>query len=258
MTAVESVALPAHATPLTLTRRLRNVVRLQFANPWPMLILPWLIMMGIFGINYAIWQIISSAAGGRGQLEPEAFENNGGMVFIFIYMMVVAVQAMNLTFRFALGMSVTRRDYYLGSSVFFVMLSFIYGVGIALLAGLERITGGWGLGAAFFAPTFLQAVPLWQVGYIFVVLLLFFFFVGAAVATMHVRWRANGLVAFFAGLALLLVGLAWLATVTKSWGRVGAFFTENTVAGIVSWTLLASAAFGVVGHLLLRRATPRG
>ena len=67
-------------------------------------------------------------------------------------LMVVAVQAMSATFRFALGMSVTRRDYYLGTALYFTMLSVVYAAGLTALGGIERLTDGWGLDGYFFAP----------------------------------------------------------------------------------------------------------
>ena len=238
-------------------QRIWNVVRLHVANPTPTLVNPWVITAAIFAINLAIWLMVVRGAGGRDQVEPGAFTYNGGISWIVFFMMVVAVQAMSLSFRFALGFSVTRRDYYLGSSLYFVLLSVLYSVGITGFAALERLTDGWGLGAAFFAPWGLKDQSLLLVWFLYFMAMLLFFFLGAATATVWMRWQANGLYVFFIGLAVLIVAAAWIATVTESWGKVGEFFTTNSLATIGAWTLPLTALCGVVGYLLLRKATPR-
>ena len=59
------------------------MVRLHATNPWTTLILPWLITLAIFGMNYAIWALVSKAAGG--DLGQDAFSNNGGVTWILVY-----------------------------------------------------------------------------------------------------------------------------------------------------------------------------
>ncbi|MFW7414229.1 ABC transporter permease [Demequina sp. SO4-18] len=237
--------------------RIWDVVRLHVANPWNTLVVPWVITFAIFGLNLAIWLMVASAAGGVENLEPDAFAYNGGISWLAVFMMVVAVQAMNLTFKFALGFSVTRRDYYLGSVLYFVLLSLLYATGVTAIAAVERATDGWGLGAAFFAPWGLPGEPIATIWFLYLMVLLLFFFLGAAVATVWVRWGPNGLYAFFIGLAALVVGAGWFVTTTDSWPAVGEFFTSRSLVELAAWTLPLSIACGVVGHLFLRRSTPR-
>ncbi|MFW2513813.1 ABC transporter permease [Demequina sp. SO4-13] len=238
--------------------RIWDVVRLHVANPVPTLVVPWVITAAIFAVNLAIWLMVANAAGGVENLEPDAFQYNGGISWIVVFMMVVAVQAMNLTFKFALGFSVTRRDYYLGSVLYFVLLSLLYSTGVTAIAAVERATDGWGLGATFFAPWGLAGESLMTVWFLYLMAMLLFFFLGAAVATVWVRWGPYGLYAFFIGLAALLVGAGWLVTTTDSWGDVGEFLTGTSLVAIAAWTAPVTLVCGVVGHLFLRRSTPRG
>lgn len=234
-------------------RRIANVVRLHMTNPWTTLITPWLITGGIFGLNYAIWAIVTRAAGP--ELETDAFTNNGGVSWILIYMMVVAIQAMSASFRFALGMSVTRRDYYLGSSAYFLMLTAFYATAFTVLGWLERLTDGWGLRGYFFSPFGSMSQPLWLNAYAFFVLLLMFFFIGAASAGVWMRWKVNGLLTEIFSIALVLVALAWWITEASAWGSVGSFFTDNSLFVVLSWTLPVTLSCGIAGFGLLRRAT---
>jgi len=173
-----------------------------------------------------------------------------------VYMMVTAVQAMSATFRFALGMSVTRRDYYLGTVLYFAMLSVLYAAGLTVLGWVEQLTDGWGLGGYFFAPVGLDSQPLWLRAYAILVLLLMFFFVGATFAAVWMRWKVNGLLTTFFAIAVVLVGLAWWATDAGLWGVVGDFFTEHSIVVLLAWTLPFTAAAALTGFGLLRRATP--
>jgi hypothetical protein len=254
-----AVAMPV-AAPTVRTDslgRIFHAARLHAANPWGTLILPWLIMLAIFATSNAIWRLIAMSAGGVDKLEPDAFVHNGGGFWALFYMMVVAIQAMNLTFKFALGVSLTRREYYLGTAGYFAMLSVLYAAGWTVGAVIERATDGWGLNGAFFIPSFVQDEPIWLVGFVWLTLYLFFMFVGAAVATIFVRWASNGLVTFFAVLTLALIGGVW-AIVKFDWGgSIVAWFTHTSLFGIFAWTLVPTALFAVVGYLLMRRATPR-
>lgn len=244
------------APTLPFTRRWANVMRIQVANPWPALVTPWLIFAAIFVLTYAVWRIVLMAAS-PGGVDADAFQYNGGVTWILFYMVVVAVQSMNQTFRFAMGFSSTRRDYYLGTATLFVALSAVYAVGITLLAGAEDLTGGWGVDGAFFAPAFVSELPAGQVAYVYFTTLLFMFFLGAAVGSVFVRWGANGILVFFAAAAVLLVAIIWQVTSAEAWGAVGAFFTDNSVPTIFTWSLPVTVVAGLVGYAFMRCATPR-
>lgn len=257
MTAIVDPATPAAPAMVTppLTRW-ANVVRIHVANPWPTIITPWLVFAAVFGLTYAIWRIVLTAAG-PGGIEPDGFRYNGGVTWIFIFLMVVAIQAMSQTFPFALGFSVTRRDYSFGTAVYFVLLAAIYSMGMTVLAGVESLTGGWGVEGGFFAAGFMATLPLAQVAFIYFAALLFLLFFGAAVGSVFVRWGSNGILIFFGVIAVLLVATIWLVTNADAWGAVGAFFTDNSVLTILTWSLPGTIMLAIVGYALMRRATPR-
>jgi len=244
--------------PATPAQRVINVVKLQFANPWTTLILPWMILGIIFLANLAVWAIIFTAAPLEDRAEAlEGLQWSGASTFIFVYMMVVAVQTIAVTFPFALGYGVTRRDYYLGSALAFVILSVMYSVGLTILSVIEQATNGWGLGGRMFTAIYFGDGGWVSRLFIFFVLFLFFFFVGAAIATVWVRWKANGLTAFFVALGAVLIGAAALITLTSSWGQVGSFFASSGFVGSYAWSLVITVLAGVLGFFILRRATPK-
>ena len=253
MTAVTSS--PATASPLS--HRIANVLRLHIANPWQSLITPWLVYAAIFAANMAIWLAVTTAAGGRDQLDSNAFSTNGGASWIFVYMMVISVQAMNLSFAFALGLGMTRRDYYLGTAAFFVALSAMYAAGITVLAGVETATGGWGVDGRFFSAWVVAELPSWQQFLVYFLLALLFFSFGATAGSVWVRWRTLGIYVFLGAILLLVVAWVWGTTAAGGWGTVGRFFTDNSTLTVVLWTLPVTLVSGVAGYLVLRRATPK-
>jgi len=244
--------------PATPAQRIVNVMKLQFANPWTTLILPWMILGIIFLANLAIWAILATNLRGEDRADTlQGLQWSGASTFIFVYMMVVAVQAIAVTFPFALGYGVTRRDYYLGSALAFVILSAMYAVGLTILAAIEEATNGWGLGGRMFTSIYFGDGGWGSRLFIFFAAFLFFFFVGAAIATVWVRWRANGLTVFFIALAAVLIGAAALLTFSRSWNLVGEFFVAAGFLGSYAWSLIITALAGVLGFFILRRATPK-
>lgn len=238
--------------------RILNVTRLHLTNRFPILVLPLMILGFIFLVNYLIWWIIFSVTDAEGaRSASEGMQFSGGSGFIFVYMLVVAVQAVNLTFAFAQGYSVTRRDFYLGSSLVFVLLSAYYAAIMTVMTLLERATNGWGFGGAMFDVIYFRTEnPLLQFAQFFL-LFLFFFFIGAAISSMYVRWKSNGMLVFFAALTLLLVGLVALVTFTANWPAVGAWFVQNGAFGVALWSLVPTALAAITGYFILRKATPR-
>lgn len=244
------------ATP-SLGHRVATTVRVHASNPWSMFYTPAIITLGVFALNYAIWRSVLFAAGDRG-VDPDAFDYNGGVTWVMFYLVVVAVQAMNQTFSFTVGLGSTRRDYYAGTSLIFCVLAATFGVGIALMAGLERLTDGWGVNGRFFAPAFLQTLPLWQIAAIFTLALLLLMFIGAAGGATFVRWGPTGLIAFFGALAVLAIALNFGFIVLGWWQPFADFITDRSAMEIAALTLPITAVCAALGYVLLRRATPKG
>jgi len=237
--------------------RITSVVRLHLTNPWTAIILPWMIMGFILLANIAIWAIILGAAAPEDRADiREGLGYSGSTTYFFVYIMVLAVQAISVTFPFALGYGVTRRDYYLGTALTFVGLSAMFSVGLTILSVIEEATGGWGLGGRMFT-TFYYGDTWPQRLFIYFAAFLIFFFVGMSAASIWVRWRANGLIAYFVGLAVVLVGGAALLTVTNTWPAFGSFFATAGFLGSWAWSLVITAIAAVGGYLVLRRATPK-
>jgi hypothetical protein len=258
---MSTITAPTPSAPRPLGRRIGNVVQLHLANPFTIIGTPFIVLGLIFAVNWMIWWIIRTAAPADPKSVADVsagFQYSGATLWIFVYMMVVAIMAMNLTFSFALGFSSTRRDFLLGTGLTFVALAVLYAVAYILLAALETWTGGWGVGGAMFNSIYFGVDSPWWLRLFHVfALFLFFFAAGSAFGSMYVRWKARGLILFFSVLSIAIMATVALLTVTASWPQVGAFFAAAGFTGSYALSLLVSAVAGLAGYLILRRATPR-
>ncbi len=254
---MSSPALPAVSPDRSGTpdagRRVWNIVRLQFANRFTMLVLPWIIVGFIFLVNLAIW--ISIYASTREPLDDTQW--SGATAYLYVYFGVAAVQAMNLTFRFALGMTATRRDYYLGTVLAFAIQGALLTLVCTVLSYAEDWTHGYGMNAHMFSNVYVGAGPLWQRLFASFGLFLFCFALGALAGSVFVRWRANGLYVLGALVVLIVAAFVVTATLTGSWEAVGRSFLQLGAVGVIAWALVPASIAGVVGYLVLRRAPSR-
>ncbi|MCS0500658.1 ABC transporter permease [Protaetiibacter mangrovi] len=252
--------MTAVSAPRSAPSRVWRIVRLITANPTTTVVLPWAILGTIFLLNWLIWLLIFANVGAEGMTDAqEGIQWSGAAFYIFVYMLVLAVQAINLSFPLALGYGSTRREFSLGAGLTFVLLAAMYAVGMTVGAALENATGGWGLGGTFFRTIYFGGDQPWYLQlWIYFCWFLFFFFTGTIFASVYVRWKALGLIATFAVVGLAAVGVIALLTLSESWNMVWETIAHLGVVGSVSVLLIPSAVSALLGYLLLRRATTRG
>ncbi|TXK17232.1 ABC transporter permease [Homoserinibacter sp. GY 40078] len=254
-----TTALAARPAPIPGPgARVWRIVRLLTANPWTTVWWPVLILTAIFLMTLSIWGLIRLNVPDVGAEGLPGTQYNGGISWIFVYMLVVAVQAINLSFPLALGYGSTRRAFLLGTGLTFTILAAAYALLLTVGSTLEEATRGWGSGGAFFRPFYFatDAGPLAQ-WWIYFCWLAFFLFTGVYFAAVFVRWRAVGLTLALLLFAAVVIGAVALLTFTGGWGLVGdAIGTLGTV-GSASVMLVPGLVAAAIGYGVLRRATPR-
>jgi hypothetical protein len=259
MTTITSAPI-THARGNEALRRIVAVTRLHFVNKVAILYTPLIVLGTIFLLNYAIWWIVVTA--GHLVIPQDRSDSHlgysGAVSYIFIYALVIAVQAISRTFPFSLGFGVTRRDFYLGTALAFVVLSVIMSTVLTIMSSIELATNGWGLQGYMFSPLYFTNTS-WILRFLmYFFVFLFCIFIGSGAATMYVRWRAIGITAFFIILGILVVGGVALITFDGLWGPVGNWFASSGAFGVAAWTLVPTAVAGIAGFFILRRATPKG
>lgn len=231
-----------------MTRTL-NVVRMQLINRQTYIWVPVIVLLGSFAIAFAVYALLFSV----GVTTPKY---GGGAQAPLWYFGVVGVQALTLTFPFSQAMSVTRREFYIGTLVTAGITSVLLSV-IFVIGGLvEQATRGWGIeGYFFYLPWLWEAGPL-GAGLVFFAIALLFFVVGFWAATIYKRFGALATTATLIGTAALLVALAWLITATGSWPAVTEGFVALGALGLAVWGLVLITVLAASSFLTLRRAVP--
>ncbi len=236
-------------------RRVFAVIKLHFVNRFQILYMPLIVLGAIFLLNLAIWWIIVAAS--NGGVSGTHLGYSGAVSYIYVYGIVIAVQAISRTFPFSLGFGVTRRDFYVGSTLAFVILSFGFAVVLTIMSVIEIATNGWGVGGRMFAPLWFTD-SFWLLRFVmYFCAFLFLLFIGTAGAAFYVRWRATGLIVFFGIIAVVLVGAFAYITPSHLWAPIGTWLVQSGPVGICLWLLVPAAISGIAGFFVLRRATPK-
>lgn len=233
-----------------------RIVRLHTVNPSIFFGVPWLILGAAWAVTMIIGLIITGAGAPREEM-TEGMRYSWAVLSPQWYLVVVGVQAIGLTFSFALGFGATRRDFWLGTSLMFTIVSVLNAIAIATLVQLEKATGGWGVGIAMFDSLWYGRSG-WLVDvYSTLALQLLVLFLGASVTTVYMRWRMRGMmIVLFGSIALVLAFVA-VTTFSESWPAVFEWFGGIGVAGVFTVILGLAAVCAVGGYLVIRRATPR-
>lgn len=254
-----SAVIAPSAAPASAFGRVWRIVRLLTVNPWTVVVWPALILAMIFAMNWAIWWLLFQNLDLEQRTNAnEGIQFGGATMFIFVYMLVIAVQAVNLAFPLALGYGATRRAFTLGSALAFLGLSVLFATVMTLGGWLELVTDGWGVGGTFFRTFYFVTDAGWLAQWwIYFCWLVFFFFTGSAFAASYVRWKAVGLTAAFSIVGLLVLGAIAALTLGGGWPGFWEALVGLGTLGVATVALVPAVLAAGVGHLILRRATPR-
>jgi hypothetical protein len=217
--------------------RILAVTRLHFVNKWQIIYLPLVILTFVFLANLGIWALILAAAKSDAARThaSQGFTYTGSIVYVFIYCIVIAVQAISRTFPFSLGYGVTRRHFYLGSALTFLILAVGFSAILTIMSVIEIATNGWGLGGRVFAPSYFGDSAWAPRFLLFLLIFLFCLFIGSAIAAVYVRWRSTGMIVFFGILALVIIGAIALLTLSDGWLGFWGWIGDAGALGPAQW-----------------------
>ena len=224
-----------------------NVARYHLVQRFNYLVLPWAILVFVFGVDMAILAL--TPAGHSAQRDV------GGLAAIFVIGFVLGIQSVARSLPFGLALGLSRRSYYLGTALLAIALAAVVGVVVTVGQAIERTSGGWGMSMGFFRVPFILSGP-WYLTWLtsFVVLTLLFVY-GMWFGLVYRRWSLVGLVAFVAAqVTVLLVG-AVATTWTDAWRDVGHFFTTLSASGLTGILGALTVVLLAGGFSTIRRLT---
>ncbi|SDR86146.1 hypothetical protein SAMN04489751_0657 [Brevibacterium sandarakinum] len=228
--------------------RTLGVVKLQFMNTQTFVWVPVLVLGGAWLATLLIYWIISASG-----VEGPMF--SGGSQAPLWYFAVVGAQAMNLTYYFSQAMSLTRREFYLGSLAAAAISALGISTVFVLLGLLERATDGYGINGYFAYLPWIWAEGPFAAGLTYFVLTMLTFILGFWFAIVNKRFGPLILTTVLISIALLLLGGAALVSLNSAWSDVWMWFVETQSLGLTLWALGVCAVLSIGSYLTLRRLT---
>lgn len=225
---------------------LANVGRYHLVDRVTWLAMPWAILAFSFLVNIGVSLAVPASPDGI---------YTGGLVSIYIFMLLCGALSMTRSLPFGLMMGVSRRTYYTGTTLLVLTLGAVYGLALTLLQLVERATNGWGVRLHFFRVPWIMDGPWYETWLTSFVLLVVLVLYGMWYGLVFRRWSVPGLVAFVAAQILVALLAVVAVSATSSWSGVGHFFTTVTALALTGVLAVVAVAMGVGGLTTVRRAT---
>ncbi|HBX80904.1 MAG: hypothetical protein WAV45_06545 [Propionibacteriaceae bacterium] len=213
-------------------------LRLYATSPAYVFGIPALILAMMVGVSIIIVLIFGIAVGlPLPETTSNSMHNNvGALSAVPGFMMAVGIMAVTRNFAMALAFGSTRRDFWFGTSLGFVLSSLVTAVSAVGLLGVEKLTHGYGIGAWAFDVTVLGNGNYLVTFVSLFVMSLLSLFLGAFFGTIYRAFGAVATTMAAIGFGLLVVGGIALAV----WQRVSLF------AWLGDWGVWAGITLGAV------------
>lgn len=224
----------------------RTVMKMHTRDPLIWFFLLWGLLIQ-FLLSLIVVLIIQFFAG-----KGSAY--TGGFVSICLTMFVVGIVTLNDTFPFALGFSVRRTDYFLGTTVMAVAVSAGAAVLLLLFSLLEIVTGGWGVELHYFHLPYLNDGSLIEQLCISFVVLANMYFLGFVIGSIYQRFGRAGTLIFLLIVFLLMSIFSLVWTYVRWWGAFFHWFGQFTAFELALGLLPLTVLYLLASYLLLRRA----
>jgi hypothetical protein len=230
--------------------RVLAAARLHTMNPLLTFGIPWAIVLLSFAINLAVWSLTDAGAQPGGGI-------TGGVASLYITVLVVFIQSVTGLLPFAMGMSLSRRTFYLGTAVAALVAALGYGLALSLLTAVEGATGGWGLRLYFWAPGQMDVDNAALQVLVSGAPMLAAAFLGVAIGVVMKRWGQFGLWGLVIGAMLVFGGLAVVVSWRGWWGDIGTWLVaQSTLTLAVAIPVAVAALTAALSFAGLRRITP--
>ncbi len=229
--------------------RILKVVRMQLTNKQTFVWVPLIVLGGAFAISLAIYGILFSA-GATG-----TFYGGGAQAPLW-YFAVIGAQALTMTFPFSQAMSVTRREFFLGTMLTAVLTAAMLAV-IFVIGGLiETATGGWWFNGYFFTVGVGWEPGPVLAGVFYFAIAMLFFVSGFWGATIFKRFGTLWLIVTLVAIAAVIVLALFAVTRMDAWPSVVDWFVSIGFGGVTLLVAGIAAVLAAIAFPTLRRATP--
>lgn len=233
--------------PATALSRARAVNRMNFRQ-WMLLALPWAIVAVTLAAHGAILAIIRA----QGVALP-GDSGNGVVTTIFIFAIPMYAAIATKHFPFTLGLGVTRRDFYAGTTLTALINGTVNAVIVLIVAEIERATDGWAVHLEGFSVIYRVTDSRATVFFAVLLTTMACAAIGTFGGVLFLRWKVTGIFSAVAVLVLVLAVAAVVITWLRGWPAVGRFFVDTPFAALALGipAVIALAGFGF-GYRMMR------
>lgn len=228
----------------------RRTLRLYLANRGWVLLTPLYILAVMLLISVAIAGAVGMQTGFPipQDVNFNMRYNGGALYSVPGFLMSVGVLAMSRNFDMALALGATRRNFWLGTGLGFVLTSAVVGGYSVIFLGLERLTDHWFIGARAFDVALLgDGDPVRTFATMFLAAALSLFlgaFFGMVYRTFGTTWTSiTAVVLGLAALAGVALGIRQWSDIEPLWHSMGSWLA--LLAAAVLTLVAAVGSYGV-------------
>lgn len=236
-------ARPIPSRPTTGSRILR-VARLHLVDRFSYTWLLWGVLAFTFVVNWVLFAAI-------GPTQQDG-SYTGALLSIYIFMIVIGIQAATKFLPFAFTLGVSRRTYFLGTVALVVGLCAVYSAMLTLLWWIEAVTEGWGIRMHFFRVPWILDGPWYQVLLTNFVLLSMIFLAGLLFGLIFRRFGVMGMIVFYGVAVLLGLAAALILTWQQWWAQLWDFLVHLDILSATGIVAIVAAVVGLAGYGIIR------
>lgn len=235
-------------------KRIFNVMRMQFVAKTWLIYTPIYMIVTSFLITLAIVLIMNTAGVSTDDIN-KGLAYSWAILVPMWYLPSAVIIAINPTIHVAYAMSVSRREFYLGTLLAFVFTAIFQAAVLTLFGIVEKLTHGYGLNMRFVDSSMYYNKSLLETFMISTLLYFSIMAIFTAIAVIYLRWKTTGVLVSIGILIVILLGAIYLIAISD-WRSTLAWIVEQTAQAFL-WIGLFGAIAMIIGYLVVRRATPK-
>ncbi|WP_268626832.1 hypothetical protein [Paenibacillus alvei] len=211
-----------------------------FFAPWCFVLLP------SFLINVLIGYL----------LQPEQGYYSGGVISIFIYLLILGIVAVTQNFSFAFGISIRRKDFYFGTILMFLIASVTVATIVILLSIGERsITQMLDANFHFFTLPYITDGSLLEQWWVYFATAAHLSTLGFMFAMFFRRFGRTGMFILFPVTLAISSIFSYLCTYYSWWGNIFLWFGSHSAAQLASYFFALAVIHSLLTFIMIRRTT---
>jgi hypothetical protein len=223
--------------------RIMPVMKLHMRDKLSWIYVPWMILGFSFLVNIITSYFVTDHI------------YTGGILTIYVFMFVSGIVVLVQTFPFALGLSVRRTDYYIGTYLHFLVISFFNAIILLLFSLLEsELIVGWGTDLYFFHLPYLNDGSIVEQFLIYFLIMIHLLIGGLIFSSVFRRFGKFGLLTF--GIVLFVTSsiVSFLITRNQWWDKIWIWLVNQTAFELALWTIPLTLIYTLANYIMIRKA----